>query len=389
MTENPLLPPPDYEIFCQVVDNYGDIGVCWRLARSLVHDHGCRVRLWVDDLAAFARLCPALQIASQRTVIEGVEIHRWTEPFAQLEPAAVVIEAFACDLPAAHIEAMAAQAVAPVWINLEYLSAENWVSACHGLGSPHPALALTKHFFFPGFDPAGGGLLREEGLIAARDGFRAEGGREAWLAANEIALTPANALIVSLFSYEQPGIVGLVERWAQGGRPVLLLVPEGRVLGDLALAFGVRDLRAGARLCKGDLSLAVLPFRDQEAYDRLLWVCDLNFVRGEDSFVRAQWAGKPFVWHIYAQDDEAHFDKLDAFLQRYCAGLDPASARALVTFSHAWNGRGEPAAAWSAFAEALPAIAAHARSWEAEQSAAPDLARRLMHFCNHIVDARG
>jgi uncharacterized repeat protein (TIGR03837 family) len=389
MTENPFLSPPDYEIFCQVVDNYGDIGVCWRLARSLVHDHGCRVRLWVDDLGAFSRLCPALQSASEQTVIEGVDIQRWTQPFAQLEPAAVVIEAFACDLPAAHIEAMAARDVAPVWINLEYLSAENWVSGCHGLASPHPALALTKHFFFPGFDTASGGLLREEGLIAARDGFRVNGGREAWLRANEIALPGGNALVVSLFAYEQAGMADLVELWAQSSRPMLLLVPEGRVLGDLAQAFGVRELRAGMRLRKGTLLLAVLPFTDQDAYDRLLWACDLNFVRGEDSFVRAQWAGKPFVWHIYAQENEAHFDKLDAFLQRYCVGLDAASAHALVTFNHAWNGRGEPAAAWSAFAEALPAIDAHARSWEAEQSAEPDLALRLMHFCNHIVDARG
>ena len=389
MTENALLPPPDYEIFCQVVDNYGDIGVCWRLARSLVRDHGFRVRLWVDDFVAFSRLCPVLRTAVQQAVVEGIDIRQWTMPLERLEPAAVVIEAFACTLPEAHVEAMAARPVAPVWINLEYLSAEDWVSGCHGLASPHPSQPLTKHFFFPGFDAAGGGLLRETGLIAARDSFLQQDGRAAWLATNEVALPAADTLIVSLFAYEQPGLTDLVEIWARSSRPVLLLVPEGRVLGDLARAFGVHGLSAGARLRKGSLSLAVLPFTDQDAYDRLLWVSDLNFVRGEDSFVRAQWAGKPFVWHIYAQDDEAHFDKLDVFLQRYRAGLDRAAAGALVAFWHAWNGRGVPAAAWSAFAEGLPVIGPHAENWGLSQAAMPDLAMRLTQFCNHIVDARG
>ena len=41
-----------WDIFCSVVDNFGDIGVCWRLARRLSAGLGQQVRLWVDDLAA-------------------------------------------------------------------------------------------------------------------------------------------------------------------------------------------------------------------------------------------------------------------------------------------------------------------------------------------------
>ncbi|HAF55386.1 MAG TPA: elongation factor P maturation arginine rhamnosyltransferase EarP, partial [Thauera sp.] len=176
-------PRPKWEIFCQVVDNFGDIGVCWRLARDLARRDAAGVRLWVDDWAVLTRICPAaagMDPASGGT-LDGVSLRHWTPAFAASVPGEIVIEAFACELPAAQLEAMAAMAVAPVWINLEYLSAEDWVAGCHGLASPHPRLPLTKHFFFPGFDENTGGLLREADLLARRDRFLAQPqGLSAW-----------------------------------------------------------------------------------------------------------------------------------------------------------------------------------------------------------------
>lgn len=384
-----VVSPLDFEIFCQVVDNYGDIGVCWRLARSLAQDFGLRVRLWVDDWQAFSRLCPALPATASAARVEDVEIRRWENPFPALEPAAVVIEAFACTLPETHIRQMAAMADAPVWINLEYLSAEDWVAGCHGLSSPQPGLALVKHFFFPGFDESTGGLLRETGLIAERERFLREGGRARYLAEIGVPQAAPDALVMSLFAYEQPGLAELVPLWAEGTRPIVLLVPEGRVLGDLANALGLDSLSAGDRLQRGQLSVAVLPFTEQAAYDRLLWSCDLNFVRGEDSFVRAQWAAHPFVWQIYAQQDDVHFDKLDAFLQRYRAGLSASSAAAVDGWWRAWNGRGQLAEAWPAFVEALPELGENAARWTAMLGAQRDLSTRLTQFCNHIRGAKG
>ena len=378
--------PGSWEIFCRVVDNYGDIGVCWRLARELVARHGVAVRLWVDDWASFARLCPAVAGRSEAQV-EGVEVRLWTSAFAavEIEPAEVVIEAFACELPEAQVAAMARRSPPPLWINLEYLSAEDWVGGCHGLASPHPRLPLVKHFFFPGFGADTGGLLREAGLLAARDRMQgAPAVRRDWLAAHGLGALPDDTLVVSLFAYAQPALDGLLGAWSHGARPLLLLVPEGKVVGDVARALGAGPLQAGARLCRGGLTVAVLPFSDQDAYDRLLWICDLNFVRGEDSFVRAQWAARPFVWHIYAQHDDAHFAKLDAFLARYGVELAPAPRAALQAFCHAWNGDGDPAAAWPALAAALPALAAHARRWSGKLGAEEDLVTRLTAFCNHI-----
>ncbi|MFN3985571.1 MAG: elongation factor P maturation arginine rhamnosyltransferase EarP [Rhodocyclaceae bacterium] len=392
-----------WNIFCRVVDNFGDIGVCWRLARELRARFGLPVRLWVDHMAAFRRICP--QAASALTdeavwtnggpalvVVEGVEVRRWPDGpgdaagFAKVADAAVVIEAFACDLPEAALAAMAQASPPPLWINLEYLSAEDWVGDYHGLSSPHPRLPLVKRFFFPGFDARTGGLLRERELLAARDAFLAD--RPAalrFLACAGVSGVEADVRRVSLFAYETPALPDLLALWETAAQPTLLLVPEGRVLGDLGRHLGQSALRAGDRLVRGALDVAVLPFLSQHDYDRLLWCCDLNFVRGEDSFVRAQWAARPCVWQIYRQAEDAHQVKLDAFLARYGAQLEGGDGEALAAFWRAWNGRGDPAACWPAMDAALPRLARHARQWCEQLAEHTDLCTNLVEFSGTVL----
>jgi len=372
--------PHRWDIFCTVIDNYGDIGVCWRLARQLAAEHGVAVRLWVDDLGAFARLCPEIDIACKWQRHAGVEIRHWQPDFpGDIEAADVVIEAFACDLPESYVAAMAARQPAPRWINLEYLSAEPWVADCHGLPSPHPRLPLTKHFFIPGFDGRSAGLLRECDLLARHAGFDAP----AWWAQHGGA-PDDGVLTISLFAYENKAVAALLDTWRCESRPVRCLVTDSRVLASVSTALG-RPLAPGERCRDGALDLQVLPFMRQETYDDLLAACDLNFVRGEDSLVRALWAGKSFVWHIYPQDDDAHRIKLDAFLDRYCAGLSAAADTALRAFWHAWNAETANAAQWQAYADHLPEIAAHTRFFRDRLAQLPDLAKTLADFCANPV----
>ena len=85
-----------FDIFCRVVDNFGDIGVCWRLARQLARTSGANaVRLWVDDLHSFARIEPKLGCRVNPEPLDGVDIVHWTSPAPDLTPHEVVIEAFA------------------------------------------------------------------------------------------------------------------------------------------------------------------------------------------------------------------------------------------------------------------------------------------------------
>ena len=372
---------PRWDIFCAVVDNYGDIGVCWRLARQLANEHGLAVRLWVDDLRPLSRLCPAVDANQALQRIEGVEVRHWPSPFSATDVSDVVIEAFACELPDTYLNAMAARPQKPVWINLEYLSAEPWVEGCHGMASPHPRLPLTKHFFFPGFTPATGGLLRERDYDQRRASFDCAAFR------TRLGLPAAqdDELTLSLFAYENPALPGLLDAWAKGSAPIRCLVPEGRSFADVSNFFGVAACQPGDHFARGSLSVHVLPFLPQPDYDALLWLCDLNFVRGEDSFVRAQWAEKPQVWHIYPQADAAHRIKLDAWLNRYLAALPGAAADATKNFWHAWNGDGEVVSAWHAFRSALPWLQHWATPWAQKIATGDSLAKKLLQFSAHIA----
>ncbi|WP_457787121.1 elongation factor P maturation arginine rhamnosyltransferase EarP [Pseudomonas sp. PL-6] len=368
-----------WDIFCSVVDNYGDIGVTWRLARQLAAEHGHAVRLWVDELAAFARLCPEASTTAARQQLAGVELCHWSAPWPAVEPAEVVIEAFACHLPPAYIEAMAASGARRLWLNLEYLSAEDWVAGCHGLPSPQPG-GLQKFFFFPGFVAGTGGLLREGDLLARRRAFQADAAAQQAFLQRLGVTRQAGARLISLFAYENPGLADWLQALADERQASQLLVPQGKILGDLQAWLGEDGLVPGDRRQRGSLQIQVLPFMAQDDYDRLLWCCDLNAVRGEDSFVRAQWAGRPLLWHIYQQEEGAHWDKLEAFLALYGAELSPAAAAALGELCRAWNAGKGMGEAWDRLLPVWPELAAHAERWCVEQAARPDLATALEQF---------
>ncbi|MCZ4324179.1 elongation factor P maturation arginine rhamnosyltransferase EarP [Pseudomonas anguilliseptica] len=368
-----------WDIFCSVVDNYGDIGVTWRLARQLVIEHGMAVRLWVDDLAAFVRLCPQADAMALLQVQQGVEVCLWCADWQAVEPADVVIEAFACELPASYIAAMAQRPQKPLWLNLEYLSAEDWVEGCHGLPSLQ-SNALSKFFFFPGFTAGSGGLLRERELLVQRRAFQADSGaREMFLRA--IGVTPLpGARLISLFAYENAALASWLDVLATDTQINQLLVPEGCILANLEAWLGCTAMRAGDMQRRGQLHIQVLPFIQQDQYDRLLWSCDFNAVRGEDSFVRAQWAGRPLLWHIYEQADNAHLEKLDAFLALYKEGLSVDRERALVELWHAWNTGQSVKESWNQLLNHWPEQQAHAEQWCLQRASQADLAEALVQF---------
>ncbi|MDR3324139.1 MAG: elongation factor P maturation arginine rhamnosyltransferase EarP [Zoogloeaceae bacterium] len=384
-----------WDIFCKVVDNFGDIGVCWRLSRQLAAEYGfVAVRLWVDAPEALRPLLSASEAADfapgqKAWEIAGVQVCDWREALEFGGVAEVVLETFACELPDAYLAAMAARPTPPVWINLEYLSAEDWVAECHGLPSPHPRLPLVKHFFFPGFAPEKtGGLLRERDLLARQSAFLGQIGREKWLADICQSAIPARdgigfdaPLLVSLFCYDTAPVRALMEAWRQEASPLLCLVPPGKPLAAVQAVLG-----GDGPWTLEHTRIVPIPFLSQTAYDELLWVCDLNFVRGEDSFVRAQWAGQPLVWQVYPQADNAHRIKLDAFLTRYAAALPPEAQEDCIAFWQDWNGAGEHLShLWPRLRQQLPRLRTHAQQWRQQLATMDDLAATLVRFCKSRV----
>jgi len=358
---------PHWDIFCRVIDNYGDIGVCWRLARQLAGEHDLSVRLWVDAPSSLKPLAPTLDTSRAEQHVDGVNVVRWETDFAFDQVADVVIEAFACALPAAYIEAMAESPLPPKWINLEYLTAENWVENCHGMASPHPTLPLTKYFFFPGFSPATGGLLRERTLLDARRIAQQD-------------QSASDSLEISLFCYDTAPVGALLDSLTLSTSHVRCHVPPGKPLAAVKSHLG-----GDGPWHIGNLTIQPIPFLTQDDYDRLLWRCVINFVRGEDSFLRAQWAGRPFIWQIYEQDDDAHLVKLEAFLDGYTNGLDEPTKATVTTMFRAWNTGQGMADAWPAFLAHREKLEEHTLARADQLARTPDLASALVKFCSPNV----
>ncbi len=389
-----------WDVFCRVVDNYGDVGVSWRLARQLAREHGKRVRLWLDDLTVLGKLRPEIDTARDAQSLEGVEVARLREPMVAPDVADVVVETFGCDPPEAYVQAMAARAMRPRWINLEYLSAEDWVEASHALPSPNPRLPLVKHYFFPGFTARTGGLLRERSLINRRDEFQGDAGARAAFWTSLVGKAPPeHALKVSLFAYAGAPLESLARGCLQYPGPVWLVASEGVAASALRNLVSPRHDTVRRNTHQGgnrrELEVFAIPFLAQDRYDQLLWACDVNFVRGEDSFVRAQWAARPFAWNVYPTDDGAHWIKMGAFIARYTQALEPPQAAAVAALWAAWNRSGEddfsPAApaplpeAWAAFIARRSALDAHAKAWSAALAARRDLAAELVDFADNVL----
>ncbi|UUX97089.1 elongation factor P maturation arginine rhamnosyltransferase EarP [Aquabacterium sp. J223] len=349
-----------WDVFCRVIDNWGDVGVCWRLAADLAR-RGDAVRLWLDDASALAWMAPQ--------GAPGVQVRPWAEAQAAPPPPGdVVVEAFGCDPPPAFVAAMAAAAPPPVWINLEYLSAEPFVERSHGLPSPQlagPGRGLTKWFFYPGFGAGTGGLLREPDLAARQAAFDADAWRAAqgWPAAD-------GERDVLLFCYRNPALPAL--RDALASAPTRLLTAAGPATEQSQALQAVGGWPSALRL-------QPLPLLPQADFDHLLWCAELNLVRGEDSLVRALWAGRPFVWQLYPQHDGAHGPKLAAFLDRLLDGAPAALAAAVRRCFAVWNGLDA-----GPLPTLDPALLADWRAWTVDWRgrllAQPDLVTALRAF---------
>ena len=321
-----------WDIFCRVIDNHGDLGVCWRLSANLA-SRGHTIRLWVDEPSALAWMAPEAQAQADGhmhlSLQNGhIEVRPWDDTLApDAAMSNVWVEAFGCELPAHFLswaqqaEPESGQVSVPVWINLEYLSAESYVERSHKLPSPvmsGPLKGRTKWFFYPGFTAQTGGLIRELELDAS---IRTNASQ----AFGALSAKPHSSK-TTLFCYAPEALTEALQLSTLNAEDHEWQIAHGR---------GARAFDAALNLLpKQGVSprFRKVPPLPQAQFDQLLHSSDLNFVRGEDSLVRALWAGKAFIWHIYPQEDGAHGPKLNAFLDWLQA---PQSLR---QFHLRWNG---------------------------------------------------
>ena len=352
-----------WDIFCQIVDNYGDAGVCWRLARSLSSLHGQEVRIFCDDLPTLNLLASGVD----PFIKQKIDIQAWEASYDNtrhpVQSPDVVIEAFGCELPERYLTSLLIAPIKPLIINLEYLSAEPWIVDFHTKPSPQ-SHGIPKYFFFPGFQEEVGGILIDpappEGQTVAKN--IPSDLKDVW------SKLRSHAKRVSIFCY--PGAP--LRQWLMDlgaiGEDIDILLTYGHA--ELLNLTGEQPIQL-----PGNLQLLSMPFVSQDEYDWVLSQCDFNIVRGEDSFVRAQLAGKPFIWHIYPQEDRAHEVKLTAFLDLYLEDTNPELRLAIIA-AMTW-------AMPSEWFSTLDTWHAHSQAWRSQllqNQGDGGLAARLLRF---------
>jgi len=355
-----------WDIFCQIVDNYGDAGVCWRLARSLTSLHGQDVRIFCDDLPTLNLLASGVDPEIQRRI----DIQPWEASHNNsrhpVESPDVVIEAFGCELPDRYLAGLLIAPKKPIIINLEYLTAEPWIVDFHQKASPQ-AHGIPKYFFFPGFQTNAGGILidpipQESSLT---EQLVPESLRTSW------KLLRPNAKRISVFCYPGVPLLKWLEDLATLDENFDIVLTHGQ-LEQLQFSSGHPTK---ALVLPNSIQLISIPFVSQDEYDWTLSQCDFNIVRGEDSFVRAQLAGKPFIWHIYPQEDCAHETKLAAFLDLYLAEASQELKHAVIA-AMTW-------AIPSKWHHSIDDWNTHSKAWRADllkKQVDGGLAARLMSF---------
>ncbi|MCX8744016.1 elongation factor P maturation arginine rhamnosyltransferase EarP [Snodgrassella sp. B3882] len=328
-------------VFVRVIDNWGDVGVGWRLCMQLACSFPWRVRLWIDDVAALGKLVLAAELAA---VQDAVMVEKWSDEdsvslrLAQLADPVMVIETFGCDLPSPVLRRM--QQCQPLWLNWEYLTAEDWAVDLQAMPSLQ-GNGLAKYFWFMGIDQQSGGLLREANYLSRRNEFLQQPClQQAFKQQYGLPLEHVGQLWL-IFAYTSERWAQWLSMWRGANEPITLWLAGHEVVDSLRAA-GV--IAADALQQVGDtfeleqVTMVRIPFVPQSAFDNLLWLADGAIVRGEDSFVRALWAGLPFLWHIYQQEEAVHLQKLDAYWHKASINW-PASVReAVLALSADLNG---------------------------------------------------
>ncbi len=360
-------------LWCRVIDNFGDAGVAWRLAKSLSQEFHWRVRLLIDEpatLAAFVPECPADCTTSR---VLGIDVRRWTDEAGEAEAADVpdvTVETFSCRLPDAVEEAIARRfdTGAPTAVfAVDYLTAEAYAEESNELVSRHPRWGYPKTFLFPGFSEKTAGVVREADAGRRRDAFN-EAARQAFLTRH--GADPDAPFTLFLFTYPVNPVASLAKAMADAGDPVQVLLAPGEASRQFEAALASLGHPA-------HITTVRMPMLPQADFDDVLLASDAALVRGEDSTLRAQLSGVPLLWTLYPQTEETHLTKMRAFAGVYGPHLSPAARRAWLAMEEGLNAGGVTTEDWKAWKSELPALAAGARSWRNHLLSHPTVAQTV------------
>lgn len=289
-------------IFCEVIDNFGDIGVCYRLAKNLIKNN-IQVNLYINDLHCLAKIIPLniieFDVNLKCQKLDNIQIIHWQNDVndtIEYDNADKIINAFACKLPSIYQQTMPKNIV---WIQLDYLALGKWAKEYHGL---YAYIHQHKRYFFtPSFYPNTGGLLTNDfHLIQDND-------KQSLMHKYNIQKINTN-IHIFIFAYINQNLLD----------SLVILQQFSHVKIFMPISVYVNLPKPV------QINITPLDFCSQNDFDNLLQVFDILWVRGEDSFIRAQLANKPLIWQAYIQEeDNEHFNKVNCFLDLYLSYFKP------------------------------------------------------------------
>lgn len=360
----------DLTILCKVVDNFGDIGFVYRLAKNLCKvNPSYQIRIITNDLKTFKMLAPELGNGGANIALfDSNDAATCRAEFCQ-RPPRVILECFQCGRPDWLEEILFDGVTRAFIINIDYLTAEDYAEDFHKLKSGTRSALVKKINFMPGFTAKTGGLILDaaatNNCLQAKDCAGGAGivGKTITEGAAETASKSKNAPAtengfitktsgpqILMFSYPKDfaPIIRAILRWNKAAQ-INLAQGAGKESFLAANENCLQDQKAGG------LFVRQMPFLSQEEWDKNLYAQDILFVRGEDSLSRACLSGKPFVWQAYLQEDNYQLVKVRALLERMRPHFAPEDFAALENFWLLYNGAessGKPKTAGAAMEEA-------------------------------------
>lgn len=333
-------------ILCKVIDNYGDAGFCIRLARLLAKS-GKQVTLLHDNPAVVQALSPeTLETDWRRVDARSKDFDN------DLSPPDLILEPFGTSseqTEARFDSAIKSRYPYKPWLLIDYLSAESWVEDFHLQAQLNPQSGHRSTLFYPGFTSLTGGLIHADSKP-------------------KVEMRTPDCKALRFFAFYYPGApIAELAAWVKQKNP------------SSAHRIGLSSPPPPALMLEPFIHR--YPFVAQIEFDDLLAQHDVLFVRGEDSFVRAQLAGKAFVWQIYPTSDMAHVEKLEAFFTLYGEALDQPIRERLWRLWQVWNGLRDPeemTAALDALSEDWPALQRHSLAWRQRLINGPELVSEIL-----------
>ena len=304
------------DIFCEIIDNFGDIGVVYRISKELKKIfQNVRIRIVLNRLEEFKAInkkvkdtdyqeIDGLICVTEKYVKENIETFGVSDVF---------IEAFGCNVPEEYVKQ--AKENSKLWINLEYLSGEKWIEDFHLCESLIDSKTLKKIFFMPGFSEKSGGVIIDSGFLE-RMKYGKENRDEVFKKYFK-DFDLKDKFIGTVFSYEK-NFESLLETLKNYEKETVLLLMGEKTQKSFSEILKKNLTEDYGNIVKyGKITMIYSDFFSQEEYEEIISASDFNFTRGEDSFVRGIILGKPFMWHIYLQEEKAHMDKIKAFTERF------------------------------------------------------------------------